>query len=172
MIKKVYPLVFTCVLFFYITGSLISLEWCTTRNEDLTTADKLNNSKNEVVKLLVNDFDAEQFDCAAKDILSKSIVIDTTVFGITNKDGNVYLSGKVNCNCVEKYFVKLKCSKEIMMQFNKTKTNNLILAASIKRIDNEKLFANADSLDGTDTILNLGETIILSGECLAIREVI
>lgn len=167
---KIQSIILNSLLVVYIAVSLLSLENCTTRKDNASTAEKLVQNKTEIIKLLLNEFDAEVFDCTVKDIFRKAIVLDTTLLGISRKDGEVFLSAKVNNPCVDKYFVKLKCTNEILEQFNKTKTNNAVIAAKVYRIDNEKLVANADSLDGADPAINLGNTIILTGECLAIRE--
>lgn len=170
VINKIRSFLFSALLIVYVIISIISLENCTTKQEYSSTSDQLNQKKVEAVKIFLNEFDAQAFNFATKDIFRKSIVLDTTLLGISRKDGNVFLSARVNGSSLQKYFVKLKCSRDIVEQFNKTKSNNAIIAAKISRIDNEKIIATADSLDGADTSIYLGETILLSGECLAIKE--
>ena len=170
VINKIRSFLFSALLIVYVIISIISLENCTTKQEYSSTSDQLNQKKVEAVKIFLNEFDAQAFNFATKDIFRKSIVLDTTLLGISRKDGNVFLSARVNGSSLQKYFVKLKCSRAIVEQFNKTKSNNAIIAAKISRIDNEKIIATADSLDGADTSIYLGKTILLSGECLAIKE--
>ncbi|MBI3124111.1 MAG: hypothetical protein HYZ10_06875 [Ignavibacteriales bacterium] len=150
---------------------MISLENCTKSGEDSSTADQLARNKETVVKLLIQEFDAQVFDCSTQNIFSKPVVVDTTLMSISKNGEDVFLSAQINLSCVKKYFVKLKCSQEVLEQYSKTKSNNALLAARFTRMDNEKLVAEADSLDGSDPTINLGETVILSGECLAIREI-
>jgi len=150
---------------------LLSLENCTKSREDSSTADELLRNKESVVKLLLQEFDAIVFDCSTQNIFSKPVVVDTTMLGVSINGEDVFLSAQINLSCAKRYFVKLKCSQEVLEQYSKTKSNNALLAARFTRMDNEKLVAEADSLDGSDPTINLGETVILSGECLAIREI-
>jgi len=147
------------------------LENCTKSREDSSTADELLRNKESVVKLLLQEFDAIVFDCSTQNIFSKPVVVDTTMLGVSINGEDVFLSAQINLSCAKRYFVKLKCSQEVLEQYSKTKSNNALLAARFTRMDNEKLVAEADSLDGSDPTINLGETVILSGECLAIREI-
>ena len=121
--------------------------------------------------MLLQEFDAIVFDCSTQNIFSKPVVVDTTMLGVSINGEDVFLSAQINLSCAKRYFVKLKCSQEVLEQYSKTKSNNALLAARFTRMDNEKLVAEADSLDGSDPTINLGETVILSGECLAIREI-
>lgn len=172
IIDKIRSYLFSALLIAYVFISIISLENCTTKQEYSSTADRLTQKKIEAMKILLNEFDAQAFNYTTKDIFRKSIVLDTTLLGISKKDGIVFLSAKINGSSLQKYFVKLKCSPAIVEQFNNTKSNDAIIAAKISRLDNEKVIANADSLDGADPSIYLGETILLSGECLAIKELL
>lgn len=171
LVIKLRSLLFHVLFYSYIGFSLLSLENCTKSSEDSSTADQLVQKKETVVKLLLQEFDAQVFDCTIKNIFSKPVVVDTTILGVSRNGEDVFLSAQVNQSCAKRYFVKLKCSQEVLEQYNKTKSNNAILAARFTRMDNEDLIANADSLDGTNPTINMGETVIFSGECLAIREI-
>lgn len=171
LVIKLRSLLFHVLFYSYIGFSLLSLENCTKSREDSSTADELLRNKASVVKLLLQEFDAIVFDCSTQNIFSKPVVVDTTMLGVSINGEDVFLSAQINLSCAKRYFVKLKCSQEVLEQYSKTKSNNALLAARFTRMDNEKLVAEADSIDGSDPTINLGETIILSGECLAIREI-
>ncbi|MDP3582610.1 MAG: hypothetical protein Q8S39_11805 [Ignavibacteria bacterium] len=171
LVIKLRSLLFHLLFYTYIGFSLLSLENCTKGGEDSSTADRLVHNKDAVVKLMLQEFDAQVFDCSTQNIFSRPVVVDTTLMSISRNGEDVFLSAQVNLSCAKKYFVKLKCSQEVLEQYNKTKSNNAIIAARFTRMDNEELIANADSLDGTNPTIHLGETVILSGECLAIKEI-
>lgn len=171
LLVKLRSLFLNVIFVSYIGISLLSLENCSNHKEDSSTADQLIGKKAGVVKLLLQEFDAEVFDCTIKKIFSKPVVLDTTLLGITRKNGEFFLSAQINASCVKEYFVRLRCSQEVIEQFNKTKSNNAIIAAKLTRMDKEQLIANADSLEGANPAIDLGETVIFSGECLAIREI-
>lgn len=171
LVIKLRTFLFHLLFYSYIGFSLFSLENCTKNGEDSSTADQLVQKKEAVVKLMLQEFDAQVFDCSTQNIFSKPVVVDTNMLGVFRNGEDIFLSAQVNLSCAKKYFVKLKCSQEVLEQYNKTKSNNAILAARFTRMDNEELIANADSLDGTNPTINLGETVIFSGECLAIKEI-
>ncbi len=171
LVIKLRSLLFHVLFYSYIVFSLLSLENCAKSGDDSSTADQLVRNKAAVVKLMLQEFDAQVFDCSTQNIFSKPVVVDTTLMSISRNGEEVYLNAQVNLSCTKKYFVRLRCSQDVLEQFNKTKSNNALLAAKFTRMDNEKLIANADSLDGSNPAINLGETVIFSGECLAIREI-
>jgi hypothetical protein len=155
----------------YIGFSLVSLENCTKHSDDASTADQLLNSKKNTVKLLQQEFDAEIFNCNEEKLLNKPVVLDTTLLRVSQMGDDIFLNAKIKTNCVKQYFVHLKCTREVFEQYSKTKTNDVIVAANLTRMDNEKIIVNADSLEGDSPAISLGETVIFTGECLAIREV-
>ena len=171
LVIKLRSLLFHLLFYSYIVFSLLSLENCAKGKEDSSTADQLVQKKEAVVKLMLQEFDAQVFDCSTQNIFSKPVVVDTNMMGVFRNGKDIFLSAQVNLSCTKKYFVRLKCSQAVLEQYNKTKSNNAIIAARFTRMDNENLIANADSLDGTNPAINLGETVIFSGECLAIKEI-
>jgi hypothetical protein len=158
------------LLLAYIAVSLITLSNCTKRN-DSSTNDQLRSSKKNIANLLLLKYDAEIFDINSKQILSKPVLLDSLLIGVSYKKGNYFLRAQIKTGSDIKYFAELKCSKEIIELYNQTKSNFAFIAAKIDRIDDLSLVAEADSLDGKSAQFNLGKSILLGGECLALAEI-
>lgn len=153
----------------YIIFSLISLQNCK-YSRDESTSEKLVQEKHKIAKLMMNEFSAEMFDCNAKSILNKTIILDTLLIGISRRGSEYHLNAEVFTSCGKKHFAKLLCSKEIVKQFEASKTNRAYIAAKITRIDNSEIYADTDTLDGKRSELALGSSILLSGECISMNE--
>lgn len=158
------------LLYGYIFFALFTLQNCKPNN-DVSTAEQLLQKKQETAKLLMQEFDAKMFECNAKSILNKTAILDTLLLGMSHQGSENYLKAELITACGEKYFAKLKCSKEIVKRYYESKSNHAYLAAKISGIDNVNLFANVDSLDGRHIELALGNSVILSGECVSINEI-
>jgi len=170
LVKKLQSIISQLILISYIAFSLVSLQNCTKHEQDDSTSEQLSHDKAEVVKFLLQKFNAEVFDCNSQIVLEKTVVADTTLIGVFEKGSETYLNAQIKTDCSKKYFVRLKCSEEVLAQYRKTKSNNAIIAATFNRIDNAEVIANVDSLDGANPAINLGESVILSGVCYEIRE--
>ncbi len=170
LVKKVRSLISQLILISYIAFSLVSLQNCTKHEQDASTSERLSNDKAKVIKFLLQKFNAEAFDCNNQVVLEKAVVADTLLIGMFEKGKETYLNAQIKTDCSKKYFIRLKCSKEVIAQYRKTKSNNAIVAAKFNRIDNTTVSANVDSLDGVNPAINLGESVILSGICYEIRE--
>lgn len=158
------------LLLAYITVSFITLSNCAKKN-DFSALDQLRSSKKEIANLLRFKYAAEDFDANSKQIFSRPVLLDSTLIGVSQKEGNYFLKAKVNSAGGVKYFAELKCSKETANLYNRTKSNSAYIAAKITRIDDSFIVAEADSLDGKLTQINLGKSILFCGECLALAEI-
>lgn len=154
----------------YVAISLLSLSNCTSK-DDYTTNDRLNSAKQKTASLLLQKYNAELFNINSEQILNHTVVLDSTLIGIIEKEGQYFLRAKVKLKGNKKYFAELKCSPEIVDLYRRTKSNSVFIAAIISRIDDCSRFAETDSLDGKNSQLNLGKSILLGGECLAIVEI-
>lgn len=154
----------------YVAVSLITLFNCT-KTDDPATIDRLNSSKQKTASLLLHKFDAEIFNINSKQILSRPVVLDSTLIGIVENGGQYFLRAEVKLKGSKKCFAELKCSPEIVDSYYRTKSNSALIAAKISRIDDCSTFAETDSLEGNMSQFNLGESILLSGECLALAEI-
>lgn len=126
----------------------------------------------ETAQRLVYQNKAELLDCKNIDfILNKTVVADSTVVGTSETNGKFYLKTSVNNSCYKKIFTILNCSKEIYDQYNNGKSNHIILAAKISKIENFNTIAEADSLDGKSTFIRENNAVLLTGECLAFEEI-
>lgn len=154
----------------YVTISLITLSSCI-KTDDSTTIDQLKSAKQKTASFLLHKFDAEIFDINSKQILNRHIVLDSTLIGIIEHEGQYFLRAEIKLKGSKKYFAELKCSPEIVDSYYRTKSNSAFIAAKISRIDDYSIFAETDSLDGNMSQFNLGKSILLSGECLALVEI-
>lgn len=154
----------------YFAVSLITLSNCT-KTDDFTTGDRLNSAKQKIASLLLQKFDAEILNINSKQILNRPVVLDSTLIGIIENGGQYFLRAEVKLKNSKKYFAELKCSREIVDSYYRTKSNSAFIAARISRIDDCSMFAEADSLDRNLSQFNLGKSILLSGECLALMEI-
>lgn len=161
---------FKSLILIYIGFSLVTLSNCN-RQEYQSTAEYLLKKKNETAQILLNKFDAELFSCNLKSILNKPIVLDSIIVGFVKEDSDYYLKAELLTQCAVKYYAKLKCSEEVRAQYNHTKSNHVFLVSNVKSIDKVNVYVNADSLDGRITEFSLGDSIVLSGECLAVVEI-
>ena len=154
----------------YIAFSLFSLSACS-KHDDVFTFEKQLSQKRITAANLLANFNAEMFECADKEILNKPVVLDSIILGIKKSGDDYFIKAKVKSSCEKKYFAELKCSEEIADQFNHTKSNSAYLAAKILKIDGVNMVAEADSLNGSNTELQLGNVYLLTGECLALAEI-
>jgi hypothetical protein len=154
----------------YVAVSLITLSNCTKTN-DSSTVEQLKSAKQKIANLLMQKFDAEIFCAGSEQILNHPVLLDSTLIGITKKDGGYLLKAQINAGDSKKYFAELKCSREIADSYSRTKSNSVFIVAKISRIDDYLLLAEADSLDGKRSQFNIGKSILLSGECLALAEI-
>jgi hypothetical protein len=154
----------------YVIFSLITLSDCTDRN-NASTGDRLASLKRNSALLLLQKFDAIMFDAGSGEIPGRPVVLDTLMLGVIRKGGSDFVRAEIRCGGDKKYYAELRCSSEILNSYRITKSNSALLAAKISRIDDCPVIAEADSLDGKTTRYNLGKSILLSGECLAIAEI-
>lgn len=154
----------------YVAVSLITLSNCT-KTDDSATIERLNSAKQKTASILLQKFDAEIFDIHSKQILNRPIVLDSTLIGVVKNGGQYFLRAEVKLNGDKKYFAELKCSTEIVDSYYRTKSNAAFIAARISRIDDCSMYAETDSLEGNKSQFNLGKSIFLRGECLALVEI-
>jgi len=157
----------------YVIFSLLTLTNCIKQhNNDNISYDQFVQRNQETAQRLVYQNKAELFDCKQIDfILNKKVVADSTIIGIVKRNGSYYLKAVINNSCGKNIYTTLNCSKEIVERYNKTKSNHIFLAAKITKIEKLNLIAEADSLDGRSVYLNRNNSVMLSGECLALAEI-
>lgn len=169
LIKDIKSIIFYFIIASYLTLSLVSINNCSTTDD--STNDYLKKQKRSIFVKLQKDFNADEFNCNAANLLTKTIILDSTLLKINKNPSSGFIKAEINTGCNKKYFTKLNCSKEIIEQIEKFKTNNIYLVAKFNRIDNSSMLVNADSLDGTAQQFDLGENIILTGTCIAAAEI-
>jgi len=157
----------------YIIFSFLTLTNCTNRhNNDDISYDQLTQKNRETARQLMHQNKAELFDCKQIDfILNKTVVADSTVTGTIEKNGKYFLKASINNSCGEKIFAMLNCPGKIYDQYNNGRSNHIILAAKITKIEKVNPIAEADSLDGKPVYLSGNTSILLTGECLAFEEI-
>ena len=156
----------------YITFSFLTLTNCTNRHNDDISYDQFVQKNRETAQRLIHQNKAELFDCKQIDfILNKTVVADSTVTGTIKKNGKYYLKTSINNSCGKKIFAILNCPGKIYDQYNNGRSNHIILAAKITKIEKLNPIAEADSLDGKSVYLSGSTSILLTGECLAFAEI-
>lgn len=154
-------------LFVYLIWSLIALR--SNSNEKFSTAEKIANHKHITINKLKKQFGANEFNGDLKSVINKNVILDTTLINVYECQKEYFLKAKINFNSKEKFYVNLKCTKEIFERATKTKNNHIIIAAKIKNVVQTKIKMIADSLYGTKEILSQ-MNFLLFGDCLTLIE--
>ncbi|GEM_PF-1609379 len=173
IIEKILRSISQLSILSYIVFSLLSLTNCANQNDRGNISyDQFVQRNQETVQRLVYQNKAELFDCKQIDfILNKTVVADSTVTGTIEKNGKFYLRASINNSCEKKIFTILNCSEKIYDQYNSGRSNHIILAAIITKIEKINPIAEADSLDGKSRFIRGDDSVLLTGECLAFAEI-
>lgn len=157
----------------YIVFSFLTLTDCTNKHDnDNISYDQFILKNRETAQRLIQQNNAELFDCMQLNfILNKTVVADSTIIGTFKRNGNYFLKALINNSCGKNIYTTLACSEEIIIRYNSTKSNHVFLAAKITKIENVNTIAEVDSLDGRSVYLNRNNSVMLSGECLALAEI-
>lgn len=158
------------LILFYLAFSLFSLTACSKKNEGFDY-EQQENFRSHTIKTLEEKFDAKLLTGGINKVMNMNVVLDSTVLGIEKVNDEYFIKARVNVNSDKKYFANLKCSQEILDAFNKTKSNYVIMAARILQVLDYNITADSDSLSGGKSSLNLGNAVLLTGECLALADV-
>jgi len=170
LLRKILHTVLCSLVVAYIGFSLFTLSGCSKRNEDLSYGEQ-KSQHDQTIKLFAENFNADIFNCDTRSILNKTVVMDTLILGVRNQGNRVVIRARIKGDCNKNYFAELNCSKEIGEKFYKTKSNYAVIAARISGITDCDIIAEVDSLDGKSSQMKLGNTVLLTGECLALAEV-
>jgi len=154
----------------YLGFSLISLTGCGKGNDRLSFEQQID-KRSHAVRVLEEKFAAKRFKCTSQNLINKIIILDTLILGIRKDHNDYIIRAKINGGCNKKYFAELTCSKDVADQFNETKSNYSILAAKIDKVLESNVLAEVDSLGGEESHFNIGNAVLLTGECLALAEV-
>lgn len=157
----------------YVIFSLLTLTNCIKQhNNDSISYDQFVQRNQETAQQLIQQNNAELFDCKQIDfILNKRVVADSTIIGTFKRRGNYFLKALINNSCSKNIYTTLTCSEEVVERYNSIKSNHVFLAAKITKIENVNTIAEVDSLDGKSIYLNRNNSVMLSGECLALAEI-
>jgi hypothetical protein len=170
LLKKILHAIFNLLIMTYIGFSLFSLSGCAKSDDELSYGEQ-KSQHDQTIKLFAENFNAKVFNCDTRHVLNKTVVFDTLIIGVRNLGNRVILKARIKNNCDKNYFAELNCSKEIGEKFYKTKSNYAVVAAKVTGITDCDVVAEVDSLDGKSSQMELGKTILLTGECLALAEV-
>lgn len=134
--------------------------------------EQFQNMNRQKARLLLNEYNAEMFDCNNTGrLLNKTIVLDSTIVGISGHDGKYFLKASIRSDCDKKVYAMIKCSLKVMQQYNRGRSNHAFITAVINKVENINTIAEADSLDGDSAYLKTGSSILLTGDCLALTEI-
>lgn len=171
MKERIVQVGFRLLFIFYTIFSLLSLSNCTKSNDNYSSLDQIKNHHADSIRLLSDRFDAKRFDCDdPMHAINKSVLLDSTILGIRKQNGKYYLKAKVNTDCKAEYYAELKCSEEIIEAFNKTKSNNALIAARIENVSFSDYIMETDSLSGKEKLISAGKVFLMHGECIALLE--
>ncbi len=168
--KKILKAVSHLLFLLYLVFSLIPVSGCKENDAKLSFEHQLE-KRSHTIKLLEAKYGAKLLSCDAEEAIDKIVILDTLVIGIKNKGDDFILRAKINNNCGKEYFAELKCRHEIAEHFKTTKSNCCILAARISNVYYCEIVAEADSLNGENHQLNLGSSVLITGQCLALAEI-
>ncbi len=166
-LRIILPLLLFSIYLFY---SLASLSESTKIDEDgfFKIITKKKNNTNENLLVTINP---ERFDRGVNEqILNKKIVLDTMVVGLVYKNNEYFIKAVVNTNYFSNVYAELKCEKDLIKIYETMWTNNIYLTATISRIEKCCLEADLETIDGKTISIDLGEQVLLMGECLALLE--
>jgi hypothetical protein len=168
IIKKVF---IQFVISVYIILSITSLTSCSRANSTKTTFERLSEKKVSLIKMLEVEFNAKSFQNFSKNLVNQNIVFDTSVVAVSKRGTYFYLKAQIRNNKKNNYFGLFRCNKAVFKQFSETKTNGVLLVAKVSGIQEQLIQAISDSLDGRLTEFSIGNAILLTGDCLALRAV-
>ncbi|MCX6175281.1 MAG: hypothetical protein NTZ27_11065 [Ignavibacteriales bacterium] len=157
----------------YVIFSLLTLTNCIKQhNNDNISYDQFVQRNQETAQQLIQQNNAELFDCKQIDfILNKSVIADSTIIGTFKRRGNYFLKALINNSCGKNIYTTLTCSEEVIERYNSIKSNHVFLAAKITKIEKLNFISEADSLDGKSTFIRGNNAVFLTGECLALAEI-
>jgi hypothetical protein len=170
LLKRILHAAFNLLVLGYVGFSLFSLSGCSKKNEDFSYREQ-QSQHDQTIKLFAENFNAAIFNCNTRSIINKTIILDTLIIGVRNQGNKFVIKARITGDCDKKYFAELNCSKEIAEKFYSTKSNYAVIAAKISGITDCDLVAEVDSLDGKASQMELGNAVLLTGECLALAEV-
>jgi len=157
----------------YLCFSIITYTNCTNNSQEKEQPfEHFKQTDLKSAQLLSQKFNAQMFDCEKTDaILNKTVVLDSAQMGISERNGKYFLKAQINKCCGKKVFAMLECSRDILEKYSQLKTNHIFAAASTSRIDNLSVIAEADSIDGKTKFFKTNNSLLLTGECLAVAEI-
>jgi hypothetical protein len=156
----------------YLLFSFFTLTNCSKNSHnDKQSYSQFQQQNKETARRLIKEYRANTFDCKKINfILDQKVVIDSTIIGVLEKRDGYYLKALINNSCEQKIYAILKCSSKILNHYESLKSNRAYIVASINKVDNVNNIVETDSLDGKLTYLQGNNSILLTGECLAIEE--
>lgn len=169
--RKILALVVRFLSVIYILFSIFTLGNCTDKSKSDSALERIKAREADSIRILTDRFDAEQFMCDNPiDTVNKCVILDTTIIDVQNRNGLYFIRAEIKTGCRQQYFAELKCSNKIVESFNKTKSNDALVVARVISITATDYLAEADSLGGSNPILNTGIVFLLQGECLALLD--
>lgn len=141
------------------------------KEKNLSSLEKIKSQKSNLINYLSKKYDAEVFDGSATvELLNKNVVLDSNIVSVQKINDEYLIKAEINIDSDKKYYAYLKCDDAVIEKFYNTKTNKVLIAAKINSFNEVDMLADADSLSGGKSLVNLGKSILLYGECLALVE--
>lgn len=141
-------------------------------NEERHSYRRYYDSNKEKARQLLIEYHARMFDHTNyKEILSAPALLDSTIISFSRKDNSFFVKAEIRNYSGKKIYAALKCPQKFYEDYKKSKSNHAYLIASINKIDNINVSAEADTLDKKTKNISLDNTLMLSGNCLAYVEI-
>lgn len=97
-------------------------------------------------------------------LLNKNIVIDTTVVGHYQKNGQYYL--RTNSRSTDNLLCELKCEKSVYEDISQSNKVHFLMAVKVNSFESHQRVIELDSIDDKSLFVKNGNNVILYGECL------
>lgn len=157
----------------YVLFSFLTLTNCSKNSSyEEQSYSQLQLQNKETSKRLIDQYHAKTFDCKEiNSILNQKVILDSTIVGVIERSDGVYFKASIKNSCKQSIYAILKCSPEILDQYENLKSNHVFIVASISKVDNIRTISEIDSLDGKSNFVNDNNSILLTADCIAIEEI-
>ncbi|MBN1637514.1 MAG: hypothetical protein JW866_01000 [Ignavibacteriales bacterium] len=104
------------------------------------------------------------------EILTKTVIIDTTIKDVYNIDGQTYIKACIVNKLSDRILTVLKCDEDTAKIVDNIKSNRVLISAKISNVKFSDSVVAVQDIDGETKYLKLGYDIFLFGNLLEINE--
>jgi hypothetical protein len=171
--KKKCNKLFNTIILITITLIVLVFSYCKEEsNQERHSYFNYYEGNKEKARMLLGEYKAKMFDCLDyQSVLKNNTLIDSTIVNFSQKGDSFYLKALIRNNCGNKFYATLKCPKKLFDDYKHSRSNHAYLVISINKIDETSTIAEADTLDKNTKNIRIDNSIMLTGNCLALREI-